>query len=148
MATKPKTSAVEMSYFRLSLLSFLRDTHPTKASNLNFIAARGDAAALRYSEAIKSGHTHNEAEEFSSQILYEGLHFSTYRTIVTILWEEFSEEIDSEKAEVLALELLPRLHPVVGKYSLLDDFADSPEYDLFYTELTGSIQILLEDGLQ
>lgn len=148
MATKPKTTAVEMSYFRLSLLSFLRDTHPTKATDLNFIAARGDAAALSYSEAIQSGHTHNEAEEFSSQVLYEGLHFSTYRTIVTILWEEFSEEIDPDKAEALALVLLPRLTDTIHKYTLSDDFADTPQYEQFYTELTGSIQILLEDGLQ
>ncbi len=148
MATKPKTSAVEMSYFRLSLLSFLRDTHPTKATDLNFIAARGDAAALGYSEAIQLGHTHNEAEEFSSQILYEGLHFSTYRTIVTILWEEFSEEIDPDKAEALALLLLSHLNTVIAKYNLADGFADTPQYEQFYTELTGSIQILLEDGLQ
>ncbi len=148
MATKPKTTAVEMSYFRLSLLSFLRDTHPDKAIDLNFIAARGNAAALRYSEAIQSGHTHNEAEEFSSQILYEGLHFSPYRTIVTILWEEFSEEIDSDQAEALALVLLPRLNTVITKYNLSDDFANTPQYEQFYTELTGSIQILLEDGLQ
>lgn len=148
MATKPKTSAVEMSYFRLSLLSFLKDTHPTKATDLNFIAARGDAAALGYSEAIQSEHTHNEAEEFSSQILYEGLHFSPYRTIVTILWEEFSKEIDPNKAEALALVLLPRLNAVITKYNLSDDFADTPQYEQFYTELTGSIQILLEDGLQ
>ena len=137
-----------MSYFRLSLLSFLKDTHPTKATDLNFIAARGDAAALGYSETIQSGHTHNEAEEFSSQVLYEGLHFSPYRTIVTILWNEFSEEIDPEKAELLALELLPRLNAVIAKYNLSDDFADTPQYEQFYTELTGSIQILLEDGLQ
>lgn len=148
MATKPKTSAVEMSYFRLSLLSFLRDTHPTKSTDLNFIATRGDAAALSYSEAIKSGHTHDQAEEFSSQILYEGLHFSPYRTIVRILWEEFSEEIDPDKAEALALVLLPRLNTVIAKYNLSDDFADTPHYDLLYTELTGTIQILLEDGLQ
>ncbi len=148
MATKPKTTAVEMSYFRLSLLSFLRDTHPTKATDLNFIAARGDAAALSYSEAIKSGHAHDQAEEFSSQVLYEGLHFSIYRTIVRILWNEFSEEIDPDKAEALALVLLPRLNVVIAKYNLSDDFADTPQYEQFYTELTGSIQILLEDGLQ
>ncbi|GAA6253702.1 DUF1896 domain-containing protein [Bacteroides thetaiotaomicron] len=147
MATKPKSTAVELSYFRLSLLSYLRDTHPIKATDTHFIAARGDAAAEVYSHAIKAGHTHDEAEELSSQVLYEGLHFSTYRTLVSILWEEFSGEIDPAQAEGVAMELLPRLAETVQKYTLSDDFADTPQYDQFYTELTGEIQILLENGL-
>ena len=147
MSTKPNTSAVKFSYFRLSLLSYLRDTHPTKATDLDFIAVRGDAAAEMYSQAIKAGHTHDEAEVISSQVLYEGLHFSTYRTLVTILWEEFSEEIDPAQAEGVAMELLPRLADTIQKYTLSDDFADTPEYNQFYTELTGEIQILLENGL-
>ncbi len=148
MATKPNTSAVKFSYFRLSLLSYLRDTHPTKATDLDFIAVRGDAAAEMYSQAIKAGHTHDEAEVISSQVLYEGLHFSTYRTLVTILWEEFSEEINPSQAEGIAMELLLRLMGTIQKYTLSDDFADTPQYNQFYTELTGEIQILLENGLQ
>lgn len=147
MATKPNTSAVKFSYFRLSLLSYLRDTHPTKATDLDFIAVRGDAAAETYSQAIKSGHTHDYAEEVSSKVLYEGLHFSTFRTLVTILWEEFSEEVDPSQAEGIAIELLPRLTNTIQKYTLSDNFADTPEYNQFYTELTGEIQILLENGL-
>lgn len=147
MATKPKSTAVELSYFRLSLLSYLRDTHPIKATDTDFIAARGDAAAEVYSQAIKSGHTHDEAEELSSQLLYEGLLFSTYRTLVTILWTEFFGEIDPAQAEGAAMELLPRLTGAIQRYTLSDDFADTPQYDQFYTELTGEIQILLENGL-
>lgn len=147
MATKPNTSSVELSYFRLSLLSYLRDTHPDKATDFDFIAERGDAAALSYSQAIKSGHTHDEAEVISSQVLYEGLHFSTYRILVTILWEEFSEEVNPIQAEGIAVELLSRLTDTIQKYTLSDDFADTPEYNQFYTELTGEIQILLENGL-
>lgn len=147
MATKPKSTAVELSYFRLSLLSYLRDTHPIKATDTDFIAARGDAAAEVYSQAIKSGHTHDEAEELSSQVLYEGLLFSTYRTLVTILWTEFSGEIDPAQAEGAAMELLPWLTGAIQRYTLSDDFADTPQYDQFYTELTGEIQILLENGL-
>ncbi|SBW00979.1 DUF1896 family protein [uncultured Dysgonomonas sp.] len=147
MATKPNTSAVKFSYFRLSLLSYLRDTHPTKATDLDFIAVRGDSAAETYSQAIKAGHTHDEAEAISSQVLYEGLYFSTYRTLVTILWEEFSEEVDPSQAEGIAMELLPRLTDTIQKYTLSDDFADTLQYNQFYTELTGEIQILLENGL-
>ncbi|WP_283687838.1 DUF1896 family protein [Dysgonomonas sp. Marseille-Q5470] len=147
MATKTKTTVTELSYFRLSLLSYLRDTHPDKATDHNFIAERGDAAAKTYSQAIKAGHTHDYAEEASSKVLYEGLYFSTYRTLVTILWEEFSEEVNPSQAEGIAMELLPHLTGTIQKYSLSDDFADTPQYNQFYTELTGEIQILLENGL-
>ncbi|SBW00518.1 DUF1896 family protein [uncultured Dysgonomonas sp.] len=147
MATKSNTSAVELSYFRLSLLSYLQDTHPDKATDYDFIAARGDAAAEAYSQAIKSGHTHDEAEVISSQVLYEGLHFSTYRTLVTILWEEFFKEVNPTGAEGIAIELLSRLTDTIQKYTFSDDFADTPQYNQFYTELTGEIQILLENGL-
>ncbi|GHT57569.1 hypothetical protein AGMMS50239_00100 [Bacteroidia bacterium] len=148
MKATNKSAAVEMSYFRLSLLSYLRDSHPDKAADKQFIASRGDAAAEAYSRIIKSGGSHDEAGETASQILYAGLHFSPYRTIVNILWDEFADEIDPALAEGLAIELLPRLSAVIKKYTLSDDFADSAEYRLLYTELTGAIQILLEDGVQ
>lgn len=147
MATKSKTTVTELSYFRLSLLSYLRDTHPDKATDHDFIALRGDAAAEAYSQAIKAGHTHDEAEVISSQVLYEGLHFSTFRTLVTILWEEFPEEVNPSQAEGIAMELLPHLTGTIQKYTLTDDFADTPQYNQFYTELTSEIQILLENGL-
>jgi hypothetical protein len=166
-----KSTAVELSYFRLSLLSYLRESHPDKAADRAFIASRGDAAAEVYSNIIKLGGSHDEADEIASQTLYTGLHFSLYRTVVNILWNEFADEIDPVQAEGLAMELLPLLstitekysesremnqaslgsseaHPVLCKYTLSDDFAGSPEYDLFYTELTGAIQTLLEDGIQ
>lgn len=143
-----KSTAVKLSYFRLSLLSYLRESHPDKADDKQFIAARGDAAAEAYSNIIKLGGSHDEAEETASQILYSGLHFSPYRTIVNILWDEFTDEIDPALAEGVAMELLPRLSAVIGNYTLSDDFAGSQEYQLLYTELTGAILTFLEDGIQ
>ncbi|KAA6312725.1 hypothetical protein EZS27_036391 [termite gut metagenome] len=148
MKATSKSTAVELSWFRLCLLSYLRDSHPDKAADRQFIASRGDAAAEAYSAAIKSGHTHDEADEIASQTLYAGLHFSPYRTIVKILWDEFTDEIDPALAEGLAMELQSRLSSVFEKYSLSDDFADSEEYSLLYTEAVGAIQTLLEDGIQ
>ncbi len=148
MTATNKSTAVELSWFRLSLLSYLRDSHPDKAADRQFIASRGDAAAQVYSDIIKLGGSHDEAEEVASQTLYAGLHFSPYRTIVNILWNEFTDEIDTVLAEGVAMELLPRLSAVIGKYTLSDDFADSQEYRLLYTELTGAIQTLLENGIQ
>lgn len=139
---------MELSWFRLSLLSYLRESHPDKAADRQFIASRGDAVAQVYSDIIKLGGSHDEAEEVASQTLYAGLHFSPYRTIVNILWDEFADEIDPALAEGMAMELQPRLTGVFGKYTLSDDFADSQEYRSLYTELTGAIQTFLEDGIQ
>lgn len=61
MKYKSNLEPAEMSYFRLNLLSFLRDAHPDKANDLSFIAGRGDMAAEAYSEAIKSGLGHIQA---------------------------------------------------------------------------------------
>ncbi|MEA4808712.1 hypothetical protein SDC9_32301 [bioreactor metagenome] len=147
MKATNKPTAVELSWFQLSLLSYLRESHPDKAADRQFIASRGDAAAETYSNIIKWGGTHDEADEIAAQTLYEGLHFSPYRTLVNILWNEFADEIDPALAEV-AMELMSRLSSVFEKYTLSDDFADSQEYSLLYTELTGAIQTLLEDGVQ
>lgn len=140
--------SAELSYFRLSLLSFFKESHPNKLNDSKFIATRGDMATEAYSETIKSGLDHIQASEIANQTLFEELHFSPYRTLITILWEEFSKEIDPNKAESVALILLSHLDDIVAKYTFSDDFADTPEYNLFYTELTGTIQIFLEDGLQ
>lgn len=137
----------ELSYFRLSLLSYLRDSHPHLAINAAFISARGDSAAEAYSATIKNGQTHDRAGEMANEILYAGLLFSPYKTIVRILRTEFEKEVDSALAEELAKELLQKLDIIFKKYHLSDGFIDTPEYDLLYTELTGAIQIILEDGI-
>ena len=67
---------------------------------------------------------------------------------VNILWREFEAEIPEDTARQAALRLLPLCRGVLEKYDLTDDFADTPDYELFYTELTGTVQILLEDGIQ
>lgn len=136
----------ELSYYGLSLLSYLRDSHPDKAGDQAFIVQRADRAAEVYSEAIRSGLTHIEAEEQASAELYRGLHFSAYNILVNILWDEFPVEIPEDDARKVALQVLPHATGVLAKYTLTDDFADTPAYDLLYTELVGTIQILLEDG--
>jgi len=137
----------ELSYFRLSLLSYLRDSHPHLANDNAFITIRGDAAAEAYGAAAKNGQSHDQAGEIANEVLYAGLLFSPYRTIVHILWNEFEKDVTSMLAEGVAIGLLPKLNGVFDKYHLTDDFDTTPEYDQFYTELTGAIQILLEDGI-
>ena len=140
--------AGELSYYSLSLLSFLRDSHPQHIADTDFVARRADRAAEVYSEVIRSGRTHIEAEEAANEELYRGLHFSPYNTLVNILWNEFTAEIPEDDARTVARLLLPLCGSVLAKYILTDDFVDSPEYDLLYSELTGTVQILLENGVQ
>ncbi|ULB35749.1 DUF1896 domain-containing protein [Proteiniphilum propionicum] len=138
-----------LSYYRLSLLSFLKESHPQLLSDRDFIVARSDSAAEAYSEAVKSGFSHIHAEETANNMLYEGLHFSLLDTLITILWNEFSVEIPESRAREFALLLLPRCHDLSEKCTLSDDFLSSPEFDLLYTELTGFISIYIEEhGLQ
>jgi len=137
----------ELSYFRLSLLSFLRDSHPNLATDTNLIASRGDAAAEAYSAAIKNGQSHDQAAEAANEVLYSGLLFSPYRIVVQILWEEFGKETNPALIEEAAVEVLPELKDVFRKYEFSDNFETTEECDQLYTELTGAIQILLEDGI-
>jgi hypothetical protein len=138
----------EISYIRLNLLSFLRDSHPEKASDLSFIAGRGDMAAEAYSEAVKNGLDHIQAAEIANEALFKGLHFSPYNIIVEILWNEFFDEVSPSEAQSKAKELLSECQAVFAKYNLNDDYAETTEYQSLYTELIGTILILLEDELQ
>ena len=146
MKKKNNQSPTNLSYFGLSLLAYLKENHPLRATDLWFITTRSDAAATVYSHSIKQELTHIEAEELANNELFRGLHFSAYNTLVNILWNEFSQDISEEDAHDVALNLLPLCKDVLAKYTLTDDFDETLQYDMLYTELVGTIQILLEDG--
>lgn len=135
----------ELSWFKLSLLHFLYESHPELTDDTDLLNVRSDLASKTYSEAVKNGHTQQEAEELALKVLYRGLHFSKHDTLVTILWNEFSREVPMGLAKDFAIELLPKVGQVFFKYKLDDDFAFSPEFKGLYTELTGAISIWLED---
>lgn len=137
-----------MSYYGLSLLSYLKDSHPELIAESEFIAERADSAAQAYSEAIRSGCNHIEAEEIAREELCRGLHFSPYNTLVNILWRNSRRRFPRIPPGRRLYASLPLCRGVLEKYDLTDDFADTPDYELFYTELTGTVQILLEDGIQ
>lgn len=141
----PKNQPQELSYYRLSLLAFLKESHPELANDRDFIAVRGDSAAEAYSETVRSGLSHDAATEIANEVLFANLHFSRYDTIVTILWNEFADEVPQGSAKTLALQLLPVCEEVFAKYPLSDDFAFEPEFDNLYTELTGTILIWLDE---
>ena len=107
---------------------------------------RGDVAAETYSEAIKNGHNHQEAEELAHEVLYKGLHFSKHDTLVTILWNEFSGTVPMGEAKDYAIKVLPKFEKVFAKYPLSDEFAFSIDFTNLYTELAGVLSIWMEEN--
>jgi hypothetical protein len=136
---------VELSYYRLTLQSFLRESHPELANDAEFIASRGNLAAQTYSQSIKSGQSPNHAEALASEVLYKGLYFSKHDTIVNVLWNEFNKEVPQGSAKNMAQKLLAYCESIFAKYVLSDDFAYEPEFNELYTELTGTIVIWMEE---
>jgi hypothetical protein len=73
------------------------------------------------------------------------LHFSKHDAIVNILWNEFPDDIPEDDAKSLAIDFLPDCEPVFAEYPLTDSISYEPEYDLLYTELTGTIALMIEN---
>lgn len=130
---------MELSYFQLRLLIFLKKSHPDKINDREFIRQRSELAALAYSNAIECEQSHIEAERLACAELFQGLHFSKYDTLFEILSEEFADTVEEEKIPQYVLELLPLCDDIFSAYDLQDGFADTPEYIKLYTELTGKI---------
>ena len=138
----------ELSYFRLKLTAYLRDHQPDLVDDATLVSSRTDAALTAYCDAVAQGFSHPEAESIASNILFEGLHFSKYDTLVSVLENEFETELPSPLPERLAPILLKNkaILSVFGKYDLTDDFAASPQYEQLYTELTGTIVLIIEQN--
>lgn len=140
-----KNQPTEFSYYGLYLLKYLKENHPDKATDVDFIAGRADRATDVYEQSRLSGYTPEGAQELAMAALMEGLHFSKYNTIIEVLWNEFAEEVPPGEAAKFALTLQPALEDVFSRYPLTDDFAYTAEYDQLYTELTGTVAIYLEE---
>jgi Domain of unknown function (DUF1896). len=140
-----KKNKQEFSYYRLLLLSYLKESHPDKAEDNDFIKLRSDSAAEAYSNAVTNGYSHQAAEETASSILYEGLLFSRYDTIRNILINEFTF-IPIEKINNLAIELLAPCEEVFSDYPIDDDFSGKSEFMDLYTELVGFIDLWREEN--
>jgi len=139
-----KKHAPDISYFRLSLMAFLRESHPERLSDSRFILTCTNAATEAYEKTIRDGGTPEEALEDANAVLFNRLHFSKHDTLVNILWNEFAGEVPEDEAKEMAMKLLPECESVFAQYPLSDGFAYEPEYDLLYTELTGTIALYLE----
>ena len=140
------TNKKELSYFRLKLESYLSEHFPEKVEDKPFIKTRTDEALTAYCDAVVQGFTHPEAESMASEVLYRDLHFSKYDTLVSVLENEFEKELPSPLPERLAPILLKNraIQETFDKYNLTDEFVATPEYDTLYTELTGTVVLLIE----
>lgn len=132
---------MELSYFKLRLIAFFKESHLDKVNEHLFIKERSELATDTYARSIASAYNHLEALGQANAELYRGLHFSKYDTLFEILSEEFSDTIAEENISKYALELLPLCEDVFSVYDLHDNFADTPEYKQLYTELTGKIVV-------
>ena len=99
-----------------------------------------------YCDAVEEGFSYPEAESMASEVLYRDLHFSKYDTLVSVLENEFEKELPSPLPERLSRILLGNkaIQNLFDKYNLTDEFVATPEYDTLYTELTGTVVLLIE----
>lgn len=145
MNTQPK----DLSYFRLRLQELLNTSFPEKAHDEKFINQRSSWATNAYEGAFRSGNPIEQCNEIADYILFWELHFSKFDTIFQVVCNEFDTRMADEELRPFALKMLRVCEPVFANYELTDDFAYDYEFDVLYTELTGTIAIWIEEnGLQ
>ncbi|HAY3551858.1 TPA: DUF1896 domain-containing protein [Elizabethkingia meningoseptica] len=143
------TQQKDLSYFRLRLQELSNLSFPKKANDQKFIDQRSSWASNAYEGAFRSGNPIEQCNEIANYILFEGLHFSKFDTVFQVVCNEFDTIIADEELRPFALKMFSVCEPVFASYELTDDFAYTTEYDLLYTEVTGTIAIWIEEnGLQ
>ena len=143
------THQKDLSYFRLRLQELLNNSFPEKANDKKFIEQRSSWAANAYEGAFSSGSRIEQCNEIADYILFEGLYFSRFDTVFQVICNEFDTIMADEELRPFALKMFPICEPVFSGYELTDDFAYGYEFDLLYTEITGTIAIWIEEnGLQ
>ncbi len=134
---RKKQAQTELSYYGLYLLNHLRENRFPQASDADFIRERADHAAEVYEQARRDALFADAAQELAMSALLKGLRFSKYSILYDVVDSEF--EVAVEDQEAFVKHLLPLVDNVYSIYDLTDDdFAQSPDYDRLYTELTGS----------
>lgn len=123
----------ELSYFRLKLESYMSEHHPERMSDTEFIKSRADMALTACCDAVAQGFNHLEAESMASEVLFSGLHFSKYDTLVFVLENEFEKELPAPLSERLSFLLLANeaVQATFAKYYLTDAFTASGNTTVF-----------------
>ena len=136
----------ELSYYHLYLQKHLQENRFEQAGDASFIETRADLAATAYEQARREGYPIEGAQELAMQTLLKGLHHSRYAILREVITNEFAYEIPETRQEALTTKLLPLVDNVFSIYDLSDDhFAQSLDYDLLYSELTGAVVLYLAE---
>lgn len=112
----------ELSYYELYLLNYLREYHPEKVDDIDFIKERSDNAAILFEKSRLDGRTVMDAQEIAMKELMRGLHFSKHYLILTIIKDEFEKEVPDDKVLLLIkrwnLTLIPFLQNTHSQMTL------------------------------
>lgn len=135
----------DLSYFKTRLVGLLNTSFPERAGDKRFIDERSELAAITYETAFRVGNPIEQCFAIADCALFEGLYFSKFDTVFQVVCNEFGNLMLDEELRPFTLKMLPKCEPVFSRYLLADDFAYSVEYNLLYTELTGTIQIWIEE---
>lgn len=134
----------ELSYYELYLLNYLKEYHPEKVDDIDFIKERSDNAAILFEKSRLDCKTVMDAQEIAMKELMRGLHFSKHYLILTIIKDEFEKEVPDDKVLLLIKKMESNFNSIFAKYTLSDDFEQSSDYHSLYIELTGEITLYLE----
>ena len=143
---KKNIQETELSYYGLYLLNYLKEHRFAEAKDLSFVQSRTDHAAEVFEQARREEYSADGAQELAMADLMRGLHYPKYTLLMEVLEREFDREVPEAKRSAFAGKLLPLIDNVFSIYDLTDDFfAQSPEYDLLYSELTGAVILYIEE---
>ncbi|HTN06300.1 DUF1896 domain-containing protein [Agriterribacter sp.] len=135
----------ELSYFSLRLQELLNTSFPELARDSAFIQQRSKYAAETYEIAFKAGDSIEQCQSIANGVLFDGLYFSKFDTVMQVVSNEFDTVMMDEELRPFALKMLSVCEPVFAKYELTGGFAYGTDFDLLYTELTGTIATWIEE---
>ena len=141
------TQKQDLSYFQLRLQELLNQSYPELAKDTLFITARSDSALEAYTNAIASKYTHLEASHIANEVLFSNLPFSKMDLLFNIVCNEFNRDIKEEELRGFTEKMYSITLPVFDQYHLDKDFEENEMYDALYTELTGTIQLWIDESL-
>lgn len=145
--TKPQNTdntLGSLSYYELRLKELLQTSFPNLLANTAFIKDRSEYAAQAYQEAFEAGISIPECDKIASGVLFDGLFFSPFDMVFEVVSQEFDTQLADEDLRPFALKIFPELKKYENEID--EDFQHSAAYQSLYTELTGAIELWLEDN--
>lgn len=137
--------SIDLGYYSLYLLRYLKTNHYPQADDAAFINARADRAAGTYEQARREGYPTDGAQELAMAVLTEGLGLSHWNVLEEVVANEFYDEVGDDVREAFLEKVLPLVEGVFSIYDLSGDgFGQSAEYDNLYNELTGAVALYIE----